>query len=213
MEIISSDIQSSRGRFIAFEGIDGSGKSTQIQLFADKLRQKGILCETTMEPTEGPVGTMIRQVLTGKMQMDGKVIAALFAADRLDHLLNASNGIVAKVEKGITVLTDRYYFSSYAYHSVDMPMDWVIRANELSSNTLRPTVTLFIDVDPDIAMERITRNRTHLELFEERSRLVKVREKYLEAFEKLKSVENVLIIDGNRPLDVVAKDIWERIGG
>lgn len=156
---------------------------------------------------------MIRQVLTGKMQMDGKVIAALFAADRLDHLLNASNGIVAKVEKGITVLTDRYYFSSYAYHSVDMPMDWVIRANELSSNTLRPTVTLFIDVDPDIAMERITRNRTHLELFEERSRLVKVREKYLEAFEKLKSVENVLIIDGNRPLDVVAKDIWERIGG
>ena len=61
--------------------------------------------------------------------MDNKAIAALFAADRLDHLLNEVDGIASKIEEGTTVLTDRYYFSSYAYHSVDVPMEWVIRAN------------------------------------------------------------------------------------
>ena len=90
-----------------------------------------------MEPTAAPVGSLIRQVLTGRIEMDNKVIAALFVADRLDHLLNQVDGIWPKVQAGTTVLTDRYYFSSYAYQSVDMPMDWVIQANEESRKILR----------------------------------------------------------------------------
>ena len=143
--------------------------------------------------------------------MDNKAIAALFAADRLDHLLNEVDGIASKIEEGTTVLTDRYYFSSYAYHGVDMPMDWIIQANEQSSQILRPTVNIFIDTDPDIAMERIARNRFHRELFEKKSRLIEVREKYLEAFEKRKDVERVMIIDGNRSEREIAEDIWEKL--
>lgn len=200
-----------KGRFIAFEGIDGSGKSTQVRMLSERLKESGISCYTTMEPTDSPIGSLIHQIMTGRIKTDNKVIAALFVADRLDHLLNDVNGIAAKVTEGMTVISDRYYFSSYAYHGVDMPMDWVILANEQSKNILQPTVTVFIDIDADTAMERITRNREQQELFEKKSRLMKVREKYLEAFDKLKDTEVVIIVDGNRPPEMIAEDIWEKV--
>ena len=164
--------QVKRGVFIAFEGIDGSGKSTQIQLLSNKLKERGVYCYTTMEPTDSPIGSLIHQVMTGRIKTDNKVIAGLFVADRLDHLLNDINGILSKIQEGTTVITDRYYFSSYAYHSVDMPMEWVIQANAQSKELLQPTVTIFIDVNPDTAIERIAKNRFHQELFEKKSRLV-----------------------------------------
>ena len=165
----SKKSQVSKGKFIAFEGIDGSGKSTQIQFLSNKLKKEGIYYYTTMEPTDSPIGSLIHQIMMGRIKADNKVIAALFVADRLDHLLNDVNGIVSKISEGTTVITDRYYFSSYAYHSIDMPMDWVIQANEQSRIILQPTVTLFIDVDPDVAVERIAKNRAHQELFERKS--------------------------------------------
>lgn len=207
-----TQIKVDKGRFIAFEGIDGSGKSTQIQLLADRLKREGIYCYTTMEPTDSPIGSLIHQIMTGRVKTDNQVIAALFVADRLDHLKNEINGIEAKILEGTTVITDRYYFSSYAYHSIDMPMEWVINANEPSRKILQPTVTLFIDVDPDMAIKRIAQNREHQELFEKKSRLIKVREKYLEAFDKLKDVEKVIIVDGNQSPEQIAEEIWDKIG-
>lgn len=201
------------GSFIAFEGIDGSGKSTQISLLANRLNKEGIYCYTTMEPTNSPIGSLIHQIMTGRVKTDNRVIAGLFVADRLDHLLNEVDGIVAKINEGTAVITDRYYFSSYAYHSVDMPMEWVIGANEQSSAILRPTITIFIDVDPDIAVERIAKNRFHQELFEKKSRLVKVRENYLKAFELLKKEEKYVIIDGNQSQEEIAEIVWNTVKG
>lgn len=203
--------QVKKGKFIAFEGIDGSGKSTQIRLLANKLKEIGVYCYTTMEPTDSPIGSLIHQIMTGRIKTDNKVIAGLFVADRLDHLLNDVNGVLPKIMEGTTVITDRYYFSSYAYHSVDMPMDWVIQANAQSKELLQPTITVFIDVNPDNAVERIAKNRFHQELFEKKSRLIKVREKYLEAFEKLKDEENIVIIDGDRSQEEIAEEIWDKV--
>lgn len=200
------------GRFIALEGIDGSGKSTQVEYLKEKLKQKDILCYTTMEPTDSPIGSLIHQIMTGRIKTDNKVIAALFVADRLDHLLNDVNGIASKIQEGITVITDRYYFSSYAYHSVDMPMDWVIQANGQCREILRPTATVFIDIDPDTAIERIAKNRFHQELFEKKSRLVKVREMYLEAFRRLQGMEEIVTVNGQQTPEKVAEDIWGKIG-
>lgn len=205
--------QVKKGAFIAFEGIDGSGKSTQIQLLSEKLREMEIYCYTTMEPTDSPIGSLIHQIMTGRIKTDNKVIAGLFVADRLDHLLNDVNGILSKILEGTTVITDRYYFSSYAYHSVDMPMEWVIQANAQSKEILQPTITIFIDVNPNTAIERIAKNRFHQELFEKKSRLVKVREKYLEAFDRLKDEENYVIIDGNRAQKEIAEDVWNAVKG
>lgn len=203
--------QNNKGCFIAFEGIDGSGKSTQIRYFTEKLKEHNVLYYTTMEPTDSPIGSLIHQIMTGRIKTDNKVIAALFVADRLDHLLNELNGIYTKIQEGITVVSDRYYFSSYAYHSVDMPMDWVIQANDQCKQILKPTATVFIDVNPDIAIERIATNRFHQELFEKKSRLVKVREKYLEAFEREKSDEEIIVVDGNRPPEEIAEEIWQKV--
>lgn len=202
-----------RGNFIAFEGIDGSGKTTQVQMLDARLRQEGIHCYTTMEPTYSPIGSLIRQILTGRIKTDNRAIAGLFVADRLDHLLNEVDGIMAKIDGGTTVITDRYYFSSYAYNSVDMPLEWVVKANEQSSLLLRPTVTIFIDVTPETAIERIVQNRFHQELFEKKSRLVKVRENYMKAFQLLEKEEKVVIIDGSQSPEKISEQIWEAVRG
>ena len=205
------DTRNNKGCFIAFEGIDGSGKSTQINLLKKRLLREKIKCYTTCEPTDSPIGSLIHQIMTGRVQSDNKVVAALFVADRLDHLLNPTNGIYAKIMDGISVISDRYYFSSYAYQSVDMPMDWVIEANSQSAEILRPSVTVFIDVKPDEAMKRIAQTRSHTELFETRDRLIAVREKYFEAFERLRDVENILIVDGEKEEHILEAEIWEKI--
>lgn len=199
-----------KGKFVVFEGIDGSGKSTQVEILKERMKKEGRDCYVTMEPTDSPIGSLIHQFMTGRIKTDNRVIAALFVADRLDHLLNDVNGIANKINGGITVISDRYYFSSYAYQSVDLPMDWLIKANEPGSNILRPTVTVFIDTDPDLAIERIAKNRFHQELFEKKPFLIKVREKYFEAFERLKEDEQVIVVDGNRSVQEIAGDIWEK---
>lgn len=200
-----------RGCFIAFEGIDGSGKSTQIELLKKRLQREGIRYYSTCEPTDSPIGSLIHQIMTGRIQCDNKVVAALFVADRLDHLLNSTNGIYEKILDGISVISDRYYFSSYAYHSVDMPMEWIVEANSQSAEILRPSVTVFIDVNPDSALKRISKTRFESELFETRERLVSVREKYFEAFDKLEGVENILIVDGEKEEHDLEAEIWEKI--
>jgi len=199
------------GRLIVFEGIDGSGKSTQIRKLMDRLSSMGIKCSETKEPTDSPIGSLVRQILTGEVQADNKVIASLFMADRVGHLLNTTDGICAQINKGTTVLSDRYYFSSYAYQGVDLDMQWIIDGNSISANILRPALTVFLDVPVKEAMERINRGRSHTELYETEESLAKVREKYFEAFAMLKDVENVAIVDADADVDTVAERIWDRV--
>src|SRR5690242_17353938 len=115
-----------RNYFIALEGIDGSGKTTQAKLLVEKLQNQAHKVYGTREPTDNPIGTLIRSVFKGKLEADHKTIAALYLADRLEHLLNKEDGVLKKMEEGYTVVTDRYYFSSYAYHGTHMSLDWVI---------------------------------------------------------------------------------------
>lgn len=200
-----------KGRFFVLEGIDGSGKSTQLMLLAKRLREEGVPCLTTREPTDGPMGKLLRQVLTGQVECDSRVVAPLFAADRLDHILHRENGLLRAVEDGAVVLCDRYYFSSYAYQGVDFPLEWVIELNQPCAQLLRPTATLFLDVDPEPALERIAQNRTRTELFETRERLTQAREQYFRAFEAQKEAERVIVIPGDREIDAIAEDIWNTV--
>lgn len=194
--------------FIAFEGIDGSGKSTQLKLLAERLKTEGHKVYTTFEPTDSPIGKMIRDIFSHKMEADHRVIAGLFVADRLHHLLNKTDGILKKLEEGYTVITDRYYFSSYAYHGTHMDLDWVIDANSQSANLLRPDLNVYIDISPEISMSRITKGRSTLELYETIENQKNVRDRYLEAFGKLKEVEKIKFIDGNRAENEISEDIW-----
>ncbi len=195
--------------FIAFEGIDGSGKSTQVKLLKQKLEDAGHKVYATFEPTDSPIGKMIRDIFSGRMEADHKVIAGLFVADRLDHLLNKTNGILKMLEEGYTVITDRYYFSSYAYHSPYMSMDWVIEANRLSAELLRPDINIYIDISAEESMHRIAKGRTSTELYETLDNLKQVKNLYDEAFEKLKNVEKIASVNGERTEVEIAADIWK----
>jgi dTMP kinase len=197
--------------FIAFEGIDGSGKSTQVKLLVKKLKEEGHKVYCTSEPTDRPIGAMIRDIFQHKMEADHRTIAGLFIADRLDHLLNKSTGILKKLEEGYTVIIDRYYFSSYAYQGVHMSLDWVIEANKQSADLLRPDLNIFIDIEPDIAIQRINKGRELIELYETKENLTNVRNKFFEAFEKQKELEKIFITDGNRSQDNIACDIWRKV--
>lgn len=197
--------------FIALEGIDGSGKSTQARLLAERLQQAGHKVYCTSEPTKSPIGLLIRDIFKHKFEADHRTIAGLYVADRLEHLLNKTDGILKKMEEGYTVITDRYYFSSYAYQGTHMSLDWVIEANSLSAALLRPDLNVFIDITPEVSAERITAGRNSIELYENIENLRHVREKYLESFERLKLKENIFITDGDRREEEIAKDIWDEV--
>ena len=197
--------------FIAFEGIDGSGKSTQVKLLSDSFKKAGHKVYSTFEPTDSPIGSVIRNIFKHRIEADHRVIAGLFVADRLDHLLNKTNGILKKLEDGYTVITDRYYFSSYAYHGTHMSLDWVIEANSLSVDLLRPDLNIYIDISPDISMKRLNNGRSSIELYETIENLRNVRDKYLEAIEQLKFKENIFVTDGNRSAELIASDIWNEV--
>ncbi|MBQ3426227.1 MAG: dTMP kinase [Clostridia bacterium] len=200
-----------KGKFIVFEGIDGSGKSTQIKRLAKRLEEMGVSCYETREPTDSPAGSLVHHIMIGRTTADERVIAALFMADRVDHLTNPVDGLMLQIDKGVTVISDRYYFSSYAYHGVELDMDWIINGNSISADILRPTATVFLDIPVETAMERINSNRSRKELYEKADRLAKVRAKYFEAFDKLRDVETVEVVDANADADTVEERIWAAV--
>ncbi len=195
--------------FIAIEGTDGSGKSTQAKMLADRLESDGHKVHHTFEPTDGHIGKLLRSILKGEKSVCQESIAALFLADRLDHLLNPVNGILKLLADGYTVITDRYYFSSYAYHSVYTDMEWVMACNNKCAQILRPDINLFIDVTPEVSMSRISANREIPELYETNEILTKVRNNFLKAIELTSSEEKVFTLDGNRPMVDVADEIYD----
>ena len=144
-----------RGKFIVFEGTDGSGKSTQMKMLASYLNEMGARCYLTHEPTDSPVGSLLRSCLTGRIDADEHTIAALFAADRLDHIHNPVNGILKKLNEGVNVLCDRYYLSSFAYNGGFVPLEWVIELNRPAREALKPDLTVFLYLDAEDSMERV----------------------------------------------------------
>ena len=201
-----------KGFFIAFEGIDGSGKSTQVKRLADHLDKKGHKVYTTCEPTDSPIGKIIRDIFNHRMEGDQKVIAALFAADRLNHLLQSKDGILQKLSEGYTVITDRYYLSSYAYHSVHgIDLEWVIQANALSAQLLRPDINIYIDVLPKLSLERLSARKIDIEMYETMENLTRVYNQYQIVFDRIRDDEKIVEIDGSRQQDEVHNDIIDAV--
>jgi len=201
----------SRGRFIVFEGIDGSGKTTQINRLVNYLKQKEISVHATKEPTDRPIGKMIRQVLNKELKMSEKTMAAMFLADRLDHIQNEEDGMLKLINQGTTVVSDRYYLSSYAYHSAHVPLNWVINANNECANLLRPDLIFFLDITPEASLERIRKSRAFLDLYETEERLTKVRDNYFKAMKRIEKEENIIILNATQEEEVIFEQIKENM--
>ena len=198
-----------RGKFIVFEGLDGSGKTTQMRLLLQYLESKGEACYSTKEPTDSPFGGLLRSCLKGKIDTNEYTIAALFAADRLDHVLDSANGIKKKLEEGVNVFSDRYYFSSYAYNGEFVPFDWVVELNRIARETMRPDLTVFIDLPSEESMRRVAR-RHEAERYETIEKQKKIRERFFTAFERFPE-EKVAIVVSEEEIEKTQAKIREAV--
>lgn len=201
-----------KGKFIVFEGIDGCGKSTQAKMLKKHLEEHGFSVHLTFEPTYGQTGALLHKILAGEKKADPGVVAALFAADRLEHITDADCGMLSLLESGKTVICDRYYFSSLAYQGAELDPDWVYALNSRAAKLLKPDYTVFIDVSPKECLNRIKAGREAFEIYENLERLTAVRENYLRLFERCGDAENIYITDGNRSREMVFEDILKILG-
>ncbi len=198
--------------FIVFEGIDGAGKTTQINLLAEKLRAAGLDPYITAEPTGMETGRAIRRVLSGAVPKTPTQVAAMFVQDRIDHNVDPEQGIEVLLAQGKAIICDRYYYSSLAYQGSLTDFDWVMACNCDCPEIRRPDLCIFLDLSPEESMKRITRDRTETEIYEKADTLTKVRARYMDVFEKLSTRgDQIEIIDASGTIEQTANAINQAV--
>ena len=189
-----------KGAFIVFEGIDGSGKSTHIKILAGKLREKGYTVVVTAEPSRDDIGKLIRRYAKrNEGRLPAEAEALLFAADRKMHLMNV---VLPAVKRGQIVISDRYLHSTLAYQgALGLDLDWIM---ELNRFTVKPDLTILLDILPEYSLQRVKRKKT---IFEEPDYLRKVRDIYLKYVEK----GEMVTVDADRSRKVIQEEIQELV--
>jgi len=186
--------------FIAFEGLDGSGSSTQSRMLADRLEKNGQPALLTKEPTsDSPIGKLIREILQHKWSASPEGLQLLFSADRAEHL---KNEIEPALEGGQVVITDRYLFSTLAYGGMNVDMKWL---KELNKHFRLPDMTFLFKLAPEECIKRIAGRGSDFELFEKTDKLSMIWENYEKIAE---NSPNIHVIDATRTIEGIAEEIW-----
>lgn len=202
-----------KGKFIVFEGLDGSGTSTQSQLLQNALLADGKKVHLTCEPSPGPIGNMIRQAMQGRIlfsKQDEKFdqqMAYLFAADRYDHLNNPVDGVLKLVEEGFYVISTRYFFSSLAYHVTDSSSSQLVE--RLNSDFPNPDLLIYLDNPVESSIKRLN-TRTVLDKYEEENKLRLVSENYKKIVSEYKGEK--LILSAIDTKENIHSEILEKVG-
>jgi dTMP kinase len=193
---------------ITLEGVEGSGKSTLIQYLKELIESIGKRVIVTREPGGIEISEQIRSVIldTENTKMDGRTEALLYAAARRQHLVER---IIPALKEGYVVLCDRFIDSSLAYqgYARGLGIDEVLSINEFAIGSFMPNLTLYLDLDPQIGLSRIRKNKgrevNRLDL-EEISFHLKVREGYEEVIKRFP--DRIVRVDANQELDKVLSD-------
>lgn len=202
-----------RGKLIVIEGLDGAGTTTQVLLLEKWLTEtQNISLYTTREPSIGPIGALIRAILTRRMTADPLTIAGLYATDRNDHIYQP-DGLVDQLDSGKWVLMDRYYLSSFAYQASGMDEKQLQWLRAIHRYCPPPDLTLFVDVPVKVCLERIFKNRNaEFELFDEEEMLSRVHTQYQKAMEFFAAQgEKFVMIDGTMPIQKVFEALRDQI--
>jgi dTMP kinase len=200
------------GRLVVLEGIDGAGTTTHVARFAEKLRQLRVSVRVTREPSDGPVGTLVRQVLTGRLVTPGgrapgwATMALLFAADRMDHVESTIDPFIAD---GGVVLSDRYDASSLAYQSVSSgaakdAVEWI---RTLNRHVRRPDLTIVLDVPPEVAAERRLMRGEAAQLYDQ-NEVQRALAEFYRDLDKHIPGDRIVVIDASGPIEEVHARIW-----
>jgi dTMP kinase len=194
------------GKLIVLEGIDGAGTTTQQRFLDTALSYRGLDVEVTREPTFGPIGNLLRDVMGRRMRAFGaEAMALLFAADRLDHLAREVEPALAR---GAVVICDRYDLSTLTYQAATHPdgeaiVPW-LRA--INSRARRPDLTIVVDVAPEVAAERRAARGGPAELFEQTELQARLARLYARA-ELLSPGDRIVHVNGDRSEQEVAADV------
>ena len=200
------------GRLIVIEGLDGAGTTTQARKLVEHLTARGVAAHLTREPSDGPIGRLIREMLTGAHAIAGEKLSQgtfglLFAADRLDHLQREVEPAIAR---GAIVVSDRWYHSSLAYQGTGADRDWIA---QLNSRARRPDLTIFLKVRPEIAARRRADAGRTQELFEDLAMQEEVDAGYRATIAELIAAgETIEIVDGEVAEDQVFAAIVRAVG-
>lgn len=198
--------------FIVLEGLDGSGTTTQMEILSKRLAEGGSRVMPTCEPSRGPVGVFIRSILRQEVDVDPCTLAHLFAADRNEHLYNASEGMVNHLESGGVVVCDRYILSSLAYQSIGCSYDLVATLN---GRFPLPEYLIFLEVSPEECQKRRS-TRPGVELFDAsaiQNQIVQNYERGIAELTKGAAKEGIHLIrvDGEKSIEEVAENIWSEL--
>ena len=188
------------GKFIVFEGLDGSGQSTQADLLRNFLTEKGFEVILTKEPTQDSQASReIRETLGKKIKITPQKLQELFTHDRKEHLENL---IIPALQEGKIVISDRYFFSTFAFGASDgLDLEWLIKIN---NEFLLPDLAFILKVSPKTCVKRIERRGEGKKLFEKEKKLVRVWETYAILPNRFK---NVYMIDGEKPIEEVFTEV------
>ena len=198
-----------KARFISFEGIDGSGKSTQATLFLDRLIQQGKEGILVREPGGTPISEAIRHVLLtkGNRQMVARTEALLMTASRSQLTKEV---ILPNLEQNRWVIADRYADSTLAYQGGgrELNLDWLQDLNKFATYDLEPNITFVIDILPKEALRR--KGQTEDRIEEEGIAFQKqVRRTYLELAQQYS--DRIIVIDGHMGREIIQDNIWDEI--
>jgi dTMP kinase len=197
------------GFFIAFEGGEGAGKSTQVRLLAKALAAAGHEVVTTLEPGDTEVGRQLRQILLGHQTgtIDPRTEALLYAADRAEHVASV---VGPALDRGAVCITDRYIDSSIAYQGAGriLDPDDIERISKWATGDLWPDLTIVLDIDPEVGLTRFSAPADRLEA-EPLAFHQRVREHFLALSRR--SPERYLVLDATAPVDAVSSQIQSAV--
>ncbi len=192
-----------RGQFIVFEGLDGSGQSTQVELLANFLEKKGKEVLKTKEPTkDSKAGKIIEKVLAEKKKISPLKLQKLFSRDRKHHLKKI---IIPALKNGKIVISDRYFFSSFSYGKSDGLK--LKKLYGLNRKFLKPDIVFFIDTSPEVSIGRVESRGKEKTLFEKLGKLKEVYQNYKEILEDYSQENKVYFIKGERSISQISEDI------
>ena len=193
--------------FIVFDGMDGTGKTTQMRLLSQRLNALGIETVLTAEPSTSPDGQALRRALSGKEPANNSRLATLFLLDRIGH--NAE--IEGWMTEGKTVISDRYYYASMAYQGQGEQFGWVADMNLHCPHIRRPDGAILLDMNPEDSMARIRAGRTadELEIYETVAQQEKIRARFARVTEYLKDRDLIITVNAAGTVEEVAARVWE----
>ena len=195
-------------KFIVFEGIDGAGKTTQISRLCQALEKKEIPYMTTLEPTNLPSGKLLRRALSGETPKTALEMAEMFVTDRKIHNTHPTEGINVTLEKGISVISDRYYYSSLAYQGAALGYDVVAKMNLDEPSIRRPDLCVFLDLTPEQSLARIGSRGEKTEIYENLDYLTRTRAMFFDVFERLRQRgERIAVIDASGSVEEVSDKV------